>query len=123
MDNYVPLHVHTELSLLDSCTNYKDYVDFCVENGMSFADMQSQGVIPVLNRVEIDYKTPLCSGDIFLSRLWIERKGARFIFHQDIVKKYSEELVVSAIVSCVCLRDGKLDRGDMLAGLFKKYLE
>ena len=34
MDNYVPLHVHTELSLLDSCTNYKDYVDFCVENGI-----------------------------------------------------------------------------------------
>ena len=108
--------------------NYLHYLEhtrhgFCVENGMSFADMQSQGVIPVLNRVEIDYKTPLCSGDIFLSRLWIERKGARFIFHQDIVKKYSEELVVSAIVSCVCLRDGKLDRGDMLAGLFKKYLE
>ena len=26
MNNYVPLHVHTELSLLDSCTNFKDYV-------------------------------------------------------------------------------------------------
>lgn len=34
MNNYVPLHVHTELSLLDSCTNYKDYVDFCVENNL-----------------------------------------------------------------------------------------
>jgi DNA polymerase-3 subunit alpha len=30
--SYVPYHVHTELSLLDSCTNYKDYVNFCVEN-------------------------------------------------------------------------------------------
>ncbi len=33
-NTYVPYHVHTELSLLDSCTNYKDYVDFCVENNI-----------------------------------------------------------------------------------------
>lgn len=32
MNNYVPLHVHTELSLLDSCTNFKDYVKFCMDN-------------------------------------------------------------------------------------------
>ena len=31
---YVPYHVHTELSLLDSCTNYKSYVDFCVDNNI-----------------------------------------------------------------------------------------
>ena len=34
MNNYVPLHVHTELSLLDSCTNFKDYVKFCVDNSI-----------------------------------------------------------------------------------------
>jgi DNA polymerase-3 subunit alpha len=34
MNNYVPYHVHTEMSLLDSCTNYKDYVDFCVDNNI-----------------------------------------------------------------------------------------
>ena len=34
MNNYIPLHVHTELSLLDSCTNVKDYVDFCVKNNI-----------------------------------------------------------------------------------------
>lgn len=31
---YIPYHTHTELSLLDSCSNYKDYVDFCVENNI-----------------------------------------------------------------------------------------
>lgn len=30
--NYIPYHVHTELSLLDSCTNFQDYIDFCVNN-------------------------------------------------------------------------------------------
>lgn len=32
-DNYVVYHLHTEQSLLDSCTNYKDYVDRAVELG------------------------------------------------------------------------------------------
>ena len=32
-NNYVVYHLHTEQSLLDSCTNYKDYVDRAVEIG------------------------------------------------------------------------------------------
>jgi len=31
--NYVVYHCHTEQSLLDSCTNYKLYVDKCVQLG------------------------------------------------------------------------------------------
>ena len=107
--------------------NYLHYLEhtrhgFCVENGISFAQMQEKGVIPVLNRVEIDYKTPLRSGDCFVSKLWVERKGVRFVFHQDLFKTDTGESVVSAVVSCVCLSDGKLDRGDMLAEVFKKHL-
>lgn len=33
MNNYVVYHLHTEVSLLDSCTNYKLYVDKAVELG------------------------------------------------------------------------------------------
>lgn len=107
--------------------NYLHYLEhtrhgFCVVNGISFAQMQEKGVIPVLNRVEIDYKTPLRSGDRFVSKLWVERKGVRFVFHQDLFKTDTGESVVSAVVSCVCLSDGKLDRGDMLAEVFKKHL-
>jgi histidinol phosphatase-like PHP family hydrolase len=32
-NNYVCYHLHTEQSLLDSCTNYKLYVDKCVQLG------------------------------------------------------------------------------------------
>lgn len=35
MKNYVAYHVHTELSLLDSCTNFKLYVDKAKELGQS----------------------------------------------------------------------------------------
>lgn len=33
MNIYVPYHVHTDYSLLDSCTSYEDYVDRTVELG------------------------------------------------------------------------------------------
>lgn len=106
--------------------NYLHYLEhtrheFCSANGISFAEMQNRGIIPVLNRVEIDYKTPLRSGDRFVSKLWLERRGVRFVFHQDLFK-LSGEMVVSAVVSCVCLENGKLDRGDMLAEIFKDFL-
>ena len=108
--------------------NYLHYLEhtrhgFCVKNGISFADMQAQGVIPVLNRVEIDYRTPLKSDDKFISKLWVERKGVRFVFHQDLFRVPDNVFVVSAIVSCVCLSNGKLDRGELLAKIFEKYLK
>lgn len=34
MNNYVPYHIHDELSLLDSVTNFKEYVDKAVEYNM-----------------------------------------------------------------------------------------
>lgn len=106
--------------------NYLHYLEhtrheFCSANGISFAEMQNRGIIPVLNRVEIDYKASLRSGDCFVSKLWLERRGVRFVFHQDLFK-LSGETVVSAVVSCVCLENGKLDRGDMLAEIFKDFL-
>lgn len=106
--------------------NYLHYLEhtrhlFCTANGLSFAEMQAKGLVPVLNKVEIEYKTPLRSGDRFVSKLWLERKGVRFIFHQDIFKS-TGELSVTAVVSCVCLENGRLDRGDMLAEVFEDFL-
>ena len=48
--------------------NYLHYLEwtrheFCKTTGMSFDDMRRSGIIPVLNRVEIDYITSLVSGD------------------------------------------------------------
>ena len=107
--------------------NYLHYLEhtrhqFCMKNGISFAEMQERGIVPVLNKVEIEYKTPLRSGDTFVSKLNLERKGARFVFRQDLFKTDGTP-VVKATVSCVCLSGGKLDRGDMLAGIFKDFLK
>lgn len=32
--NYVPYHMHSFDSMLDSCTDFKEYVDLCVKNGI-----------------------------------------------------------------------------------------
>ncbi|MDE6305079.1 MAG: acyl-CoA thioesterase, partial [Muribaculaceae bacterium] len=58
--------------------------EFCAAAGFSFRDMHAQGIDPVLSRVVIDYKTPLGLGDEMVSKLRLSRKGARFVFYQDI---------------------------------------
>ena len=45
MENYVVYHLHTELSLLDSCTNYKLYIDKAVELGQKAICFSEHGNI------------------------------------------------------------------------------
>lgn len=40
---YIPYHVHTELSLLDSTTNYKKYIDLCVQHGIPALGITEHG--------------------------------------------------------------------------------
>ena len=45
MNNYVCYHLHTMDSLLDSCTNYKDYIDYAVELGQKAIGFSEHGNI------------------------------------------------------------------------------
>lgn len=95
---------------------------FVKQEGIPFGSLTSEGLVPVVRRMTIDYHVPLRSGDVMLSALWIEREGARFIFHQDIFKKGSGEHVVSAVVTIVCMeQNGRINRGDDLAARLAKY--
>lgn len=107
--------------------NYLHYMEhtrheFCRSAGFSFADMHSKGIDPVLRKVEIEYLHPLGLGEEMISRLSIKRDGVRFIFVQDIFKYPGEEPVTHAEVTVVCLENGRLSRGEILADAFKKYL-
>ncbi len=96
---------------------------FVMQEGIPFGSLTRDGLVPVVRRMEIDYYTPLRSGDVMLSRLWIERKGPRFIFYQDIFNRDGGELVVSAVVTIVCMENGRINRGDDLAARIAKYLD
>ena len=106
--------------------NYLHYMEhtrhkFCSEVGVPFIRMHEEGIDAVVRKIEIEYFSPLRSCESFLSCLNLERKGPRFVFYQDILKK-DGEVVVKAVVTVVILKDGKLSRGDELAGLFSKYI-
>ena len=106
--------------------NYLHYLEhtrheFCQFAGFTFREMHSQGIDPVLRKVEIEYLTPLGLGEEMISKLNISRKGARFIFQQDIYKPDGTP-VVKSIVTVACLENGRLGRGDLLAQKFEKYL-
>lgn len=45
MNNYTPYHVHTQLSLLDSCTKYQEYIDRAKELGMTAFAFSEHGNI------------------------------------------------------------------------------
>ena len=44
-NNYVVYHLHSDRSLLDSCTNYHDYIDKAVEYGMKAIGFSEHGNI------------------------------------------------------------------------------
>lgn len=107
--------------------NYLHYLEhtrhlFCHEAGTTFADMHARGIDPVLRSVKIEYLTPLVSGQQMRSCLKLHRKGPRFIFRQDIYRHPDGAPVVKAEVTVVCLENGTLSRGDILAEAFEKYL-
>lgn len=95
--------------------------EFCEAAGMSFREMHLSGIDPVLNKAEIEYKTPLTLGQRFISCINIDRQGVRFIFYQDIYN-LDHDLVIKAKISCVTTKNGKLTRGDELADAFREYL-
>ena len=106
--------------------NYLHYLEhtrheFCQERGISFRDMQRVGIDPVVSKIEISYLTPLRLAESMVSSLWLERKGARFVFHQDIFNAAGKQ-VVKALVTIVALENGKLTRGERLAEAFADSL-
>lgn len=116
-----------DAQLIVNNANYQHYMEhtrhrFCAEAGVSFTDLHLQGIDPVVRKVEIEYKRSLRGGDRFLSCLKVERKGPRFIFKQDIIFP-NGDYSAQGVITVVCLRDGKLTRGDELAEIFGPYLK
>lgn len=107
--------------------NYLHYLEhtrheFCDQAGVSFRQMQQEGIDPVVSRIEIAYLTPLRLGEKMLSCLRMERRGARFLFYQDIFNEEGKQ-VVKATVTIVETSQGRLTRGDRIAEAFASYLE
>lgn len=95
--------------------------EFCEWAGMSFREMHSQGIDPVVRKAEIEYLHSLGLGDKMVSKLRIERRGPLYIFIQDIYKP-DGEVVVKARISVATIVNGRLTRGEELMPYFGKYV-
>jgi len=95
----------------NSCyQNYLEHTrhEFLLENNVSFAELHNRGIDAVVSHVEIAYKSPLRPGESFISKLYITKEGARYIFHQQINRKNDNKLIIKGKVSAVVLINGRL---------------
>jgi acyl-CoA thioester hydrolase len=107
--------------------NYLHYMEntrheFLLSLGYSFSESHKKGVDPVVTRADLQYKTPLTGGDVFISALKVERSGVKMIFHQNIYRKSDYSLCCKGRIEAVILINGKLSRGDFYDELMKTYL-
>jgi acyl-CoA thioester hydrolase len=67
--------------------------------GIDFAELSEKGINLMVKRVEIDFQSPLRSGDRFVSKLRMERiSPLRFGFIQHIYRLPDNKLMIKALV-------------------------
>ena len=108
--------------------NYQHYLEhtrheFLLSTGMSFACLHEQGIDPVVARITISYKTPLRSGDEFVSKLYLKKEGIKYVFYQDIFRASDNKVVVKATVDTVCVVNGRLSNSAIFDEFFNAYMK
>ena len=93
--------------------NYQHYIEhtrheFLRSEGISFAALHEQGTDAVVARLQMAFKTPLRSGDSFVSRLALRKEGIKYVFIQDIFRLPDNKPVIRSTVETVCLVNGRL---------------
>lgn len=93
--------------------NYQHYIEhtrheYLHSVGISFAEMHQRGIDAVVARLNMAFKTPLTSGDEFLSCLRLKKDGIKYVFYQDIFRLPDMKCVIKATVDTVCLINGRL---------------
>lgn len=107
--------------------NYQHYLEhtrheFLTSVGISFAALHAQGVDPVVARISMTFKTPLRSGDVFLSKLYLKKEGIKYVFCQDIFRKSDGKMVLKGVVEAVCVVGGRLSESELFDRVFAPYL-
>ena len=89
---------------------------------MSFAKLHEEGVDPVVARLTMSFKTPLRSGDEFISKLYLKKEGIKYVFYQDIFRASDMKIAIKAAVETVCLVNGRLSGTNIFDQVFAPYL-
>ncbi len=102
--------------------NYLEHTrhEFLLSTGIDFAELARQQINLVVVRAELDYKTPLVSGDAFWVGLNLERSSkVRFDFIQSIYRVEDEKLALQAKITGTALNErGRPFVPDVIEHLF-----
>jgi acyl-CoA thioester hydrolase len=83
-----------------------EYLHF---HGIDFADLTERGVILVVKNITMDFKNSLRSKDKFKVIVETYKEGhLKLIFKQTIINLASNKIALTALVTGVCLVNGKL---------------
>ena len=107
--------------------NYQHYIEhtrheYLLSRGVSFADLHARGIDAMVSRVEIAYKHSLRGSDRFVVRLGLRREGVKLVFVEDIYRLPDGVCCARGVVDTICLKDGKLTRGEAFDELLGKWL-
>lgn len=108
--------------------NYQHYLEhtrheFLLEKGLSFAKLHEDGIDPVVARLTMSFKTPLRSGDEYVSKLYLKKEGIKYVFYQDIFRYTDMKLALKATVETVCIIQGRLSECEILDSFFAKHVK
>ena len=97
--------------------NYMEHTrhEYLKSLGHDFAELHTRGIDPVVYRVEIDFVTPLKSGDTCVCKLALEKEGnLKAVFRQDIFRVSDDRLCASGKIIAVVLQNNRPVRPDFL---------
>lgn len=104
--------------------NYLEHArhEFLHDVGLNFEQLCKEGIDAVVTRIEMDYKLPLKSRDVFLVKLGMHKQGRlRFVFDQAIARKSDGKIIVEAQVTGVLTRNGKPIAPQLFDEIFRSH--
>lgn len=103
--------------------NYLEHTrhEFLKVVGLDFAELFKQGIKAVVAKVELAYKISLQSGDEFIVKLRVEKKGIKYMFYQDIYNKSDNTLCLKGVITSVCVVNGKLGDSQIILEAIERY--
>lgn len=108
--NYLHYFEHTRHEFLD-------------QMNINVLDLHNKGIDPVVARVSMALKTPLTSGDLFISKLYLTKEGIKYVFHQDLFRKSDNRVVAKATIETVPTEGGRLVRSELFDKAFAPYVK
>ena len=116
-----------DLQCIVNNANYQHYMEharheFLESVGANFAKLSQQGINAMVSRIEIDYKLSLTSGDRFVIKLNMAKEGIKLVFFEDIYRLSDNKLCAHGRVESICVKDGRLTRGELFNDIFKQHL-